>query len=150
MSLASQTPAFSAQFQSILDAALSEYKKNTGNDLLDSWLAKELQSCKSVQDVLDKIQDQAEAFDKFRNGDKRLMKWIRSSVDVLYTISSTLGAGVGIVRTLRDAQRRVLSSACSRFLLQMQSLLESVSSSLFVHLCSFLSILLMLILYRQQ
>ncbi|KAH9003811.1 hypothetical protein EDB86DRAFT_2279455 [Lactarius hatsudake] len=91
-----QIPVSSSQFKSILDGALTEYKKITGNDLLDNWLAKELQSCDSAEAILDIIQSHAEAFDKFRNGDNKLMKWVRSSVHVLYTISSTLGEGVGI------------------------------------------------------
>ncbi|KAH9049248.1 hypothetical protein EDB83DRAFT_1404755 [Lactarius deliciosus] len=96
MSSPSETPESSLQFKLILDAALSEYKRTTGNDLLDNWLAKELQGCESVEAVLDIITHQAEAFDKFRGGDKRLMKWIDSSVNVLYTISATLGEGVGM------------------------------------------------------
>ena len=40
---------------------------------LDSWLAKELRTSDSVDAVLGIIQDQAEAFDKFKNGNK-LMK----------------------------------------------------------------------------
>ena len=86
------------QFKAILDAALSEYKTKTGIDLTDNPLAKELQSCESAEAVLDIIQRQAKAFDKFRDGDKWLMKWIGPSVDVLFTISSTLGAGLSIVR----------------------------------------------------
>ncbi len=137
-SSSSQTPASSSQFKSILDAALCEYKKKTGNDLVNHWLAKELQNCDSAEAVLDIIQHQAEAFDKFRDGDKRLMKWIGSSVHVLYTISSTLGEGVSMVRTIRDDLRCVVTSFCRRFLLRKQSLLELVSSSLFVHPRSFL------------
>jgi len=98
MSSPSQTPAPSSQFESILGAALIKYKKKTGNDLLDNWLAKELQSCDSAEAVLDIIQGQAEVFDKFRNGDNKLMKWIGSSVNILYTISATLGEGVSMVR----------------------------------------------------
>jgi hypothetical protein len=150
MSPHSQTLLSSSQFKPILDTALREYEIKTGNDLSDNWLAKEIQSCDSVEAVLDILQDQANAFDMFRNGDKRLMKWIRSSVDALYTISSTLGTGVGIVRTIRDDLRCLVTSVCSGFLLQMQSLLGLVSSSLFVPLCSLLSTLLMLIFYRQQ
>ena len=104
MSSPSQTPVSSLQFKSILDAALTEYKKVTGNDLLDNWLAKELQTCDTVEAVLDIIQHQAEAFDMFRCCDNRLMKWIDSSVHVLYTISATLGKGVGMVR-IRKAIR---------------------------------------------
>ncbi|KAN0142127.1 hypothetical protein V8E53_000589 [Lactarius tabidus] len=87
----------SSHFKSILDAALSEYKTKTGNDLTNNSLAKELQGCESAEAVLDIIQREAMAFDKFRAGDKRLTKWIGPSVDVLYTISATLGQGVGMV-----------------------------------------------------
>ncbi|KAH9019496.1 hypothetical protein EDB84DRAFT_614294 [Lactarius hengduanensis] len=96
MSSPSETPESSLRFKFILDTALSEYKQTTGNDLLDNWLAKELQSCESVEAILDIITHQAEAFEKFRGGDKRLTKWIDSSVNVLYTISATLGEGVGM------------------------------------------------------
>jgi hypothetical protein len=99
MSSSPQIPESSSHFKSILDAALSEYKTKTGNDLTNSSLAKELQGCESSEAVLDIIQCEAKAFDKFRDGDKRLMKWIGPSVDVLYTISATLGQGVGMVRT---------------------------------------------------
>ena len=96
------------QFKAILDAALSEYKTKTGIDLTDIPLAKELQSCESPGAILDIIQRQAKAFDKFRDSNKWLMKWINPSVDVLFTISSTLSAGVSIVRTIRDDMRVAL------------------------------------------
>ena len=109
MSSPPDTVVSSSQFKAILDAALDEYKTKTGNDLTGNPLAKELQSCKSSEAVLDIIQRQAKAFDKFRDGDKWLMKWIGPSVDVLFTISSTLGAGVSIVRiTIRDDLRAAL------------------------------------------
>ncbi|KAH9177260.1 hypothetical protein EDB89DRAFT_2240059, partial [Lactarius sanguifluus] len=97
MSSPSRTPASSSQFKPILDAALSEFKQKTGKDLLDDWFAKELQSCDSVEAILDIIQGQAEAFDKFKNGGSKLMKWIGSSVHVLYTISAALGDGISVV-----------------------------------------------------
>jgi hypothetical protein len=87
---------------------LSEYKTKTGIDLTDNPLAKELQSCDSAEAVLDIIQREAKAFDKFRDRNKWLMKWINPSVDVLFTISSTLSAGVSIVRTIRDDMRVAL------------------------------------------
>jgi hypothetical protein len=90
MSSPSQTLQSSSQFEPILVTALSEYKRKTGNVLLDQWLAKKLQSCNSVHAILDVIRHQAEAFEEFRDGDKRLMKWIGPSVDILYTISATL------------------------------------------------------------
>ena len=105
MSSSPQTLESSSHFKSILDTALGEYKSKTGNDLTKNVLAKELQGCESAEAVLDVIQREAKAFDKFRDGDKRLMKWIGPSVDVLYTISATMGQGVGmvrIIRTIRD------------------------------------------------
>jgi hypothetical protein len=103
MSSSSQILESSSHFNSILDAALdaalSEYKSKTGNDLINNSLAKELQVCESSEAVLDIIQREAKTFDKFRDGDKRLIKWISPSVDVLYKIAATLGQGVGMVRT---------------------------------------------------
>ncbi|KAH9178440.1 hypothetical protein EDB89DRAFT_2089725, partial [Lactarius sanguifluus] len=96
MSSSSQTPVSSSQFRSILDAALSEYNRKTRNDLVKHWIYKELQSCDSAEAVLEVIQHQAETFDKFRDGNKRLFKWIGPSVHVFYTLSSTLGEGVGM------------------------------------------------------
>jgi hypothetical protein len=45
----SQTLASSSPFKSIFDAALIEYKKKTGSDLLDNGIAKELESCDSIE-----------------------------------------------------------------------------------------------------
>jgi hypothetical protein len=105
MSLPLHSPTLSERVKQTLDAALSEYKDRTKIDLSDNWLAREVQGCESAEAVLDIIQREAKAFDKFRGGNKRLMKWIGPSVDVLYTISATLGQGVGMVRiikTIRD------------------------------------------------
>ena len=79
----------------MLDAALAEYKKKTGSDLLAHWLATELQTCESVDSVLDILRDQAKVFE--RSGDQKLMRWIDSLVHVLYTFSNALGDGVSLV-----------------------------------------------------
>ena len=79
----------------MLDAALIEFKKKTGEDLQAIWLASELQTCKNVDSVLDILRDQAKAFE--RSGDQKLMKWIDPMVHVLYTFSGALGDGVGVV-----------------------------------------------------
>ena len=47
----SQTASSSSKFKSMLNAALVEYKKKTGNDLLALWLASEPQTRKSVDSV---------------------------------------------------------------------------------------------------
>ncbi|KAH9177933.1 hypothetical protein EDB89DRAFT_2239684 [Lactarius sanguifluus] len=86
----------SSDFRSILDAALSEYKKKTGKELLDHPLATELRQCDSVDVILAIFQGQAEAFQQFRDGDQMLMKWISPMVDVLFTFSGTLSEGVAL------------------------------------------------------
>ena len=82
----------------MLDAALIEYKKKTGEDLQAIWLASELQTCESVDSVLGILRDQAEAFEQ--SGDRKLMKWIDPLVHVLYTFSGALGDGVSVVRIM--------------------------------------------------
>ena len=92
------TPSESSSFKSILDAALSEYKKKTGEELLDHPLATEMQRCESVDAILAILQGQAREFQRFRDGDQSLMKWISPVVDVLYKFSDALGEAAGIVR----------------------------------------------------
>ncbi|KAI9437513.1 hypothetical protein H4582DRAFT_2129362 [Lactarius indigo] len=94
MSSPSQTNATSSNFKSMLDAALDEYKKNTGNDLLSHRLASELQICESIDAILNILRDQAKAFEQ--SGDQKLMKWIDPLVHVLYTFSGALGDGVSL------------------------------------------------------
>ncbi|KAH9031927.1 hypothetical protein EDB85DRAFT_2275272, partial [Lactarius pseudohatsudake] len=82
-------------FKSILDS-LTEYKKKTGKELLDHPLATEVQRCDSVDAILAIFQGQAKAFQQFRDGDQRLMKWIGPVVDALFTFSATLSEGVAL------------------------------------------------------
>ena len=79
----------------MLDAALDEYKKKTGNDLLALWLASELKACESVDSVLGILRDQAKTFGQ--SGDQKLMKYIDPLVHVLDTFSATLGGVVSLV-----------------------------------------------------
>ena len=98
MSFPSQVPTLPLPPESILVAALNEYKKNTGNDLLSHPLSAELQRCDSVDGILAILQRQANTVEKFRDSNRGMMKWISSSVNILYSISATLGDGVGLVR----------------------------------------------------
>ena len=106
LSTSGQTSTPLSDFKSILDAglsrALNEYKKKTGKPLLDHPLTTELQQCDSAHSIKAVFQGQAEAFQQFRDGDKRLMKWINPLVDVLSTFSDTIGEAAGIVRLLKN------------------------------------------------
>jgi hypothetical protein len=93
--ITSQTADPPSTFKSMLDAALIKYKNKTGEDLQAIWLASELQTCESVDSVLDLLRDQAKALD--RSDDQRLMRWIDPLVHVLSTFSDALGDGVSLV-----------------------------------------------------
>ena len=80
-----------------MSRALHEYKNKTGEELLDRPLATEVRRCDSVDAIKAIFQGQAKAFQQFRDGDHRLMKWIDPVVDVLYTFSDTLGGVAGMV-----------------------------------------------------
>ncbi|KAF8262750.1 CHAT domain-containing protein [Lactarius quietus] len=91
-STAGQTPTTSSsKFNTILDAALTEYKKTAGSDLLAHPLATEVNQCDSIDAISAILERQAREFKQFRDGDRRLMKWINPMVDVLSTFSETLG-----------------------------------------------------------
>lgn len=93
-----QAPTLSLHPTSILEVALNEYKNNTGQDLLSHPLSHELQHSDSVDGILAILQRHADTLKRLRDGDRGLMKWVTSSVHILYSISETLGGGVGLVR----------------------------------------------------
>ncbi|KAH9169372.1 hypothetical protein EDB89DRAFT_2244714 [Lactarius sanguifluus] len=97
MSQTPSTAAASSRFQTIFNAALKSYEKQTKNDLLAHPLASQLQSCHSTSAILVILQDQVREFDQARSGDERLTKWLNPTVNVLYAFSATLGEGVGLV-----------------------------------------------------
>jgi hypothetical protein len=96
----SSDPISESNLRSLFDAALKEYEKQAGTNLLDSRLIVRLQSCESADAISAVLQEQAQAFHTFRGGDGKLIGWLKRTVNVLYTLStsSALGAGVGLVR----------------------------------------------------
>ena len=96
------TSTSSSNFQSIFYVALKAYEKKTKKDLLAHPLAAQLQACKSPSDILSILQEKANEFDQSRRADERLSKWLNPTINVLYSFSATLGAGVGLVSTLRS------------------------------------------------
>jgi fungal STAND N-terminal Goodbye domain len=129
MSASSTTTSTSFNFEAIFNAALTEYTKRTGKDLRDHPLASKIDSCDNPESILDIFQEQAQAFDKFRNGDTKLFKWLRPVINVLHAISTN--------KTISDTASNVtpatsvmlflnnLSSRCFRP--QRQSSLLSIS-----------------------
>ena len=85
----------SFNFQLIINNALKAYEKRTKNDLLAHPLAAQLQACDSLGAILAVLQQQVQGLDQSRSD--RWTKWLDPTVNVLFSFSATLGAGVGLV-----------------------------------------------------
>jgi hypothetical protein len=97
MSYARPTASSSNQvsnFQLITNNALDEYKKRTKKDLRAHPLVTELQSCNTPSAILSVLQ---QGLDESRRSDDRWTRWLGPTVNVLFTLSATLGEGVGLV-----------------------------------------------------
>ena len=94
------TSSLSSNFQLVINNALDEYKKRTKSDLLAHPLVAELQSCNSPSAILAVLQQQTHGLDQSRSCDERLSRWLNPTINVLCALSSTLAAGVGLVRLM--------------------------------------------------
>ena len=89
----------SSTFRTLFEAALQDYKDKTGNILTDHPIAKQIETCESVNSITNVLQEQARSFREFRENNGRLMKALNSLVDVLCapSISSALNVAIGLV-----------------------------------------------------
>jgi len=88
----------SANYQAIFDNALEVYKKKTGKDLASDPLLRKLESCNSPDTVLDVLREQIPEFDQ---PGSRLTTWVKPTINVLYTFSSTISGAVSLVSIVR-------------------------------------------------
>ena len=86
----------SSNFQSVFNAALEAYEKATKKKLLAHPLAAQLQSCDSPAAILSVLKNLVQQSDQSSSSDQ-IRNWLDPTVNVLYTFSATLGAGVGLV-----------------------------------------------------
>jgi hypothetical protein len=116
MSHAHSIASSSSNFQLIIDNALDQYKKRTKSDLVAHPLAAQLQSCDSHSAILAVLQQQVQALDQSRSSDERWSRWLNPTVNIVYSLSATLGAGVGLV-CLRTSTylRSALSYSSGRY-----------------------------------
>jgi hypothetical protein len=95
-------------FTAIFQLALIGYETLTGKPLRTHPLATVFESCDTPQAVSTVLRTQAHAFSKFRNNNEKLMRWLDPIVHILFTFSTTLGDGVGVVSHLMHS----VSSFC--------------------------------------
>ena len=91
----------SSSFQGLFNAALQEYENQTGTTLPDHPFTKQLEACDSADSITAILQEQAQIFCQSRRDDAKMIKALKSSVDVLYTLSnsSVFGQGIGLVHS---------------------------------------------------
>lgn len=92
---ASSSP--SSNFLSVFNAAIETYEKTAKNKLLTHPLATQIQSCDTPADILSVLQDLVQQLDENRSSNQGLTNWLGPTVNVLFSFSATLGAGVGLV-----------------------------------------------------
>jgi hypothetical protein len=87
----------SANFQSIFDAALSDYAKQIKTDLSTHPFAQTLQNCNSADEIFDLLQDRAKQFQAYRDGNRKLIDCLKPVVQVLHSVSGILGEAATVV-----------------------------------------------------
>ena len=97
MSQASATTTPRSNYETIFRNALEAYKKKTGNDLRSHPLLAKLKACDSPDAVLTTLREQIPGFDQSGSSDDKFAKCLDLTVNVLYTLSSTIGSGVSLV-----------------------------------------------------
>jgi hypothetical protein len=126
------------ELKSLLETALNEFEKRAGSNLVQHQIVDKLVNCESADSVIDVLQEQAQAFRNFRGDDGKLMTWLKRTVNVLYTLSTSgvLGEGIGLVCVYcYTGMHRVI---CYFFSLSHQQKQSSPDSLYFLAYVSFL------------
>jgi hypothetical protein len=88
----------SSYLRVLFEAALEDYKQQTGIKLANHPLAERLQGCNSVESVTAILREQAQDFKEFREKDK-ILKPLKKVLTVLHRLSSDANCAqdVGLV-----------------------------------------------------
>jgi len=89
-----------SNFQSIFDAALSDYAKKTGIDLATYPFVRTFETCHTASDILGLLQDRATQFCTYRDGNHKLINYLKPVVQVLHSLSGVLAEATAIVSRL--------------------------------------------------
>ena len=80
----------SSHLRVLFEAALEDYKQQTGIQLAEHPLAERLQDGNSVESVTAVLREQAQDFKEFREKDK-VLKPLKKVLTVLHRLSSAVG-----------------------------------------------------------
>jgi hypothetical protein len=78
----------SSHLRGLFEAALNDYKQQTGIELAEHPLAERLQDCNSAESVTAILREQAQDFKEFREKDK-VLKPLKKVLAVLHILPST-------------------------------------------------------------
>ena len=83
----------------LFEAALEDYKQQTGIELAQHPLARRLEDCNSVESVADVLREQAQDLDKLREKDKVLkpLKKVLAVLQILPSAAANFAQDVGLV-----------------------------------------------------
>ena len=83
-------------FQAILDKALDDYREQIGVELDKHPFTAELQGRGSPDDILKLLETKANTFKAYRDGNRKLIKWLNPVVQVINTLSGVIGQAVSV------------------------------------------------------
>ena len=84
-------------FQAIIDKALADYCEQIGVELDKHPFIDELRDRNSPDNVLKLLEDKANAFKVYRDGNRKLIHWLSPVVQVIHTLSNVLGQAVSLM-----------------------------------------------------
>ena len=90
-----------ASFQEILDKALASYRREIGVEINNHPFIDELRNRDSPDDVLKLLEEKANAFKVYRDGNRKLINWLSPVVQVIHALSGVLGEAVSSINGIR-------------------------------------------------
>ena len=90
MSSTPDTTFTSSNFETLLDAALTEYTEQTGIHLLDHPLTSKIDGCDDLKSILDIFGEQTQKYDGFSNGSAKLSIRVDSFVIEVYRLERSI------------------------------------------------------------
>ena len=104
-----------ASFRAILDKALADYRDQIGVDLDKQSFADELRGRDSPEDILKLLENKANTFKVYRDGNRKLINWLSPVVRVIHTLSGVLGEAVSLMSQMRWFILLIFSWFTTRF-----------------------------------
>ena len=102
-------PTSPSNFQLIIDA-FDDYAKQVGLDLTKNPHADALRACGSPNAVFELLQSKAHKFKHYRDGDRKLISWLKPVVEVVHGFSGVLGQAISLVSQIRLTLPVVIST----------------------------------------